>query len=252
MPLAPTDLAPLSQAEIPATIEHADASPWIRFRRLQHLGIVLAVSLAHPIVGSTYVLLGGTSSTSPLQQDYRLVAGLVSETTSLLLLWYVMSKQGKSWGDIGWKVRFTDIPRAIGLFMAALIVPVFVSTPVQYVYWAFSGHWLAPKSLHAILGFGISFLSIAFACVNPFFEELIVRGYAMSEVMGVGGSAGLAIVVSVAVQLSYHLYQGLAHAIALAAVFTILSIYYAQTRNIVPVVFAHLLLDVTAVLRGGF
>ncbi len=251
MPLTPTDLTPPSQAGVPATIGQP-ASPWTCVRRLQHLGIVLAVSLAHPIVGSTYVLLGGISSTSPMQQNYRLVAGLVSETTSLLLLWYVMSKQGKSWGDIGWRVRFSDIPRAIGLFMAALIVPVFVTTPVQYVYWSFSGHWLAPKSLHPILGFGISVLSIAFACVNPFFEELIVRGYTMSEIMRAGATSGVAIIVSVALQTSYHLYQGLAHAIALAAIFTIFSVYYAQTRNIVPVVLAHLLMDVTAVLRGAF
>jgi membrane protease YdiL (CAAX protease family) len=251
MPLTPTDLTPPSQAVISATINQP-ASRWTCVRRLQHLGIVLAVSLAHPIVGSTYVLLGGTSSTSPMQQDYRLIGGLVSETTSLLLLWYVMSKQGKSWGDIGWKVRFADVPGAIGLFIAALVVPAFVSTPAQYVYWALSGHSLAPKSLHPILGFGISFLSIAFACVNPFFEELIVRGYTMSEIMRAGATSGVAIIVSVAVQMSYHLYQGLAHAIALTAVFTIFSVYYAQTRNIVPVVLAHLLLDVTAVLRGAF
>lgn len=109
-----------------------------------------------------------------------------------------------------------------------------------------------PKSLDAIFGFGISFLSVAFSCVNPFFEELIVRGYTMSEIMGAGGSAWVAIMVSVALQMSYHLYQGLAHAIALTAVFTIFSIYYAQTRNIVPVVLAHLLLDVNALLSGAF
>jgi hypothetical protein len=65
--------------------------------------------------------------------------------------------------------------------------------PIQYFYRAYSGHFLAPNSLHSIFGFGISFLSIAFICLNPFFEEPIVRAYTMSEVMSLGGSRELAV-----------------------------------------------------------
>jgi len=61
-----------------------------------------------------------------------------------------------------------------------------------------------------------------------------------------------AIVISVAIQMSYHLYQGLAHAIVLTVVFAIFSIYYAQTRRIAPVVLAHLFMDVLALIRGVF
>ena len=107
-----------------------------------------------------------------------------------------------------------------------------------------------PKDLHPLFGFGVSLLSIAFTCVNPFFEELIVRGYTMSEIRSAGGGMGVAIVLSVGLQMSYHLYQGAAHAIGLAAIFTIFSIYYAQTGKIVPVVLAHLTLDSLALIRG--
>jgi len=224
-----------------------------RLWRLRHLGIVLLVSLSGPIFSSTYVVLGG--SPDPMQQNYRLAGALRTEITSLLLLWYVMGRQGKTWKDIGWEVGLADIPRGMGLFIVALIVPVFAAVPFQYVYRAYAGHFrhfLAPKSLHSLLGFGISLVSIAFVCLNPFFEELMVRGYTMSEIIGSGGTAWMAIVISVAIQMSYHLYQGLAHAIVLTVVFAIFSIYYAQTRRIAPVVLAHLFMDVLALIRGVF
>jgi membrane protease YdiL (CAAX protease family) len=164
----------------------------------------------------------------------------------------VLGRQEKKWKDIGWSIELADAPRALGLFIVALIVPVFASARVQYIYWAYSRHWLAPKSLQSMFGFGISFLSIAFVCLNPFFEKLIVRAYTMSEIMSVGGSAGIAIVVSVALQISYHLYQGVDHIIALTAVFTIFSIYYAQTRRIVPLILAHLFMNGIFLIRGGF
>jgi membrane protease YdiL (CAAX protease family) len=139
----------------------------------------------------------------------------------------------------------------MGLFIVALIVPVFAAVPFQHVYRAYAGHFLAPKSLHSLLGFGISLVSIAFVCLNPFFEELIVRGYTMSEIIGSGGTAWMAIVISVAIQMSYHLYQGLAHAIGRQ----LCSQYFrstAQTRRIAPVVLAHLFMDVIALIRGVF
>jgi len=252
MPVTSLDPAAVtpSQDATPSTV--AQSILGARLKRLQHLGIVLLVSLAGPIAGSIYVLLGGPSSAAPMQKSYRLVGALISETTSLLLLWYVMGRQAKTWKDIGWCIELADAPRALGLLITALIVPVFASAPVQYIYWAYSGHSLTPKSLHSMFGFGISFLSIAFVCLNPFFEELIVRGYTMSEIMSVGGGAGTAIIISVAVQMSYHLYQGFAHAIALTAVFTIFSIYYAQTRRIVPVILAHLFMDAMFLIRGAF
>jgi hypothetical protein len=70
--------------------------------------------------------------------------------------------------------------------------------------------------------------------------------------MDLGGSRGLAIGVSVAIQISYHLYQGAANVLVLIAVFTLFSIYYAQTRNIVPVIVAHLWMDLIPLFTGKF
>ena len=136
-----------------------------------------------------------------------------------------------------------------------LIVAVVATIPpaliFEYGYLAFSGHYLPAKDLRQLLGFGISAFSIAFVLVNPVFEELIVRAYTMSQVIELGGSRFLAIVISVALQVSYHLYQGLVRSIAVAATFTVFSIYFARTRRIMPVVVAHFCIDAFALLRGG-
>jgi membrane protease YdiL (CAAX protease family) len=83
------------------------------------------------------------------------------------------------------------------------------------------------------------------------FEELIVRGYLMSEIVDLGGSGVSAIFLSIAVQMSYHLYQGLANAIALTVVFAVYSIYFWKTRRIAPIIFAHLCMDAYALVSVG-
>jgi membrane protease YdiL (CAAX protease family) len=80
-------------------------------------------------------------------------------------------------------------------------------------------------------------------CVNPFFEELIVRAYTISELIDLGVNRAVATAISVIVQLSYHLYQGAANVVVLAVMFTIFSLYYSRTRRIVPVVLVHLGFD---------
>src|SRR5258705_1746869 len=99
---SPDNPAALAPVETPAW--------WTRFWQLRHLAIVLLVTLSGPIVGSSYVLLGGRVPTDPMQQSYRLVGALRGEATSLLLLWYVLGRQGKTWKDIGWKVGIADVP----------------------------------------------------------------------------------------------------------------------------------------------
>lgn len=139
----------------------------------------------------------------------------------------------------------------MGLFFGSMFAMYLIMLPVQIAYYSYSGHYLTQKSLHTLLGSGISVLSIALVCLNPFFEELIVRGYLMSEFFDLGANAAVAILTSIALQMSYHLYQGLARGIALTAGFAVFSIYFWRTRRIAPVVLAHLWIDAYVLLRGS-
>jgi membrane protease YdiL (CAAX protease family) len=217
--------------------------------RLQHLGLVLFVSLAMPITGSFYYLAGAAARTSSVEQEYSLWGLLVTESSSLAVLWYVMNRQGKTWKSIGWSFSRADLPRAVGLFLISTIASWAVYFPVQYIYHANSGRFLAQKSLNSVLGFGITTLSVLFVCLNPIFEELVVRAYTISELIDLGASRTVAVVISVALQVSYHLYQGAANVLLLASIFAVFSIYYARTRRIVPVILVHLTLDALTILR---
>jgi len=246
----------MAEIVLPTEVEVAQASsmvsPISRRRRLFALGVVLSVSLLHFVFASFYYLLGGTVPLDANQHGFRLVGALVAESTSLLVLWYVLSERGSGWRAIGWTPAWKDLPEGLGLFIVgylATIPPVLV---LQAAYRSYAGHYLHAKSLESMLGFGISLFSIAFVLLNPFFEELIVRAYTMSEVMDLGGSRLLAIVVSVSLQMSYHFYQGVLRSIAIAATFTVFSIYFAKTRRIAPIILAHLCFDALALVKGTF
>jgi hypothetical protein len=140
-PATPEETVLISSCEtaLPQASEHARGP--IFPQRLPHLGLVLWVSLSMPIAGSAYYLFGGTAPTVQMQQDYRLVGGVITQVTSLTALWYVMCRKGRGWKDIGWKLEFADIPRATGLLIAAVVTMYLPVIPIQYFYRAYSGHF---------------------------------------------------------------------------------------------------------------
>jgi len=100
----------------------------------------------------------------------------------------------------------------------------------------------------ALFGANVGVLPIFIVLLNPFFEELLVRAYLITEVESLFTSTSLAVMASVTLQTSYHLYQGVPNAISLSAGFLLFSLYFVRTRRILPIILAHLYLDVGAVL----
>jgi membrane protease YdiL (CAAX protease family) len=94
-----------------------------------------------------------------------------------------------------------------------------------------------------------SVVAIPFSLLNPFFEELVVRAYLMTEVIELTGSSTLAIALSVGVQFSYHLYYGWVGAISLSFLFLVFALYYVRSRLALPVIVAHGFFDVYALIR---
>jgi membrane protease YdiL (CAAX protease family) len=90
---------------------------------------------------------------------------------------------------------------------------------------------------------------IPFVLRNPFFEQLIVRAYLMSEVFALTGSRTRAILASVVVQSSYHLYYGWAGAISISFLFLAFALYYMRSRRALPVIVAHGLSDLYALFH---
>jgi uncharacterized protein len=83
---------------------------------------------------------------------------------------------------------------------------------------------------------------VAAALVNSLFEELIVVGYVMTAARK-QASVWTAINISVAIRLSYHLYQGIAGVLSILPMSYIFAYWYARQRSLFPLIVAHAILD---------
>ncbi|WP_171686452.1 CPBP family intramembrane glutamic endopeptidase [Paenibacillus planticolens] len=97
----------------------------------------------------------------------------------------------------------------------------------------------------------ISIFYLLFIIINPFFEELIVRAYTITETKYLFKKEEISVLISTLIQTSYHLYQGLIPALYAGIMFFIFSIYFVKSRRIVPVIIVHLFFDFMAMLDLG-
>jgi uncharacterized protein len=85
---------------------------------------------------------------------------------------------------------------------------------------------------------------LALSFVNGWFEEAFLVGYIVAGLRSHG--AAIAIGVSILVRLLYHLYQGPLGAVSVLAYGLVVTLFYWHTRALWPVMFAHMLADLTA------
>lgn len=211
------------------------------------LSLVVLLACGGPFLSSLSILVDGSNST-PHFSNLRWSAAIVQEISCLLLVRYILARRNLRFKDLGLRWSLGGV--VAGLLIAA----------VSYV--SYSLGYSLVHSLHVwIFGVGTasdarinlfsnpSAMALPFAFLNPFFEELIVRAYLMSELAELTGSRLLAVAVSVLIQSSYHLYYGWQGAIALSFQFLVFAIYYARTRKAAPIIIAHGFFDVYWLLR---
>lgn len=219
--------------------------------RAKHLrwfevSLILVISFGGSLINAIYILRFGPTA-APHSSNARWFAATVQEAACLLLLGYILRRRGLGFKDLGLRWSMRDF--GVGLLVAVVSV---VSYAMAYLLFN-SLHLVAfgPTGARSASVFfshpGAMF--ILFSLLNPFFEELIVRAYLMTELIELTGSTTLAVVLSVAVQSSYHLYYGWAGALALAFQFLIFSLYYARWRRALPIVVAHGFFDITSLIR---
>jgi membrane protease YdiL (CAAX protease family) len=236
----------------------ASAKPWTDWQ-LSVFEIVLICTIAFGagILSSGYYLLfpvhGGAGSESASYGIYKWLTSCVREASALGLLFYILKRQGKSFVNLGLSWKPKDIGWAIILIIAGYVASLAVYEAIYFTGLTTVSHKAATKYVGQILfAGGISVMTIWFQFLNPFFEELIVRAYLMTEVKRLTNSVTKAIIISTALQTSYHFYQGAPVAFAHAPTFLIFSIYYAKTNRIAPVILAHLYGDIVPTLLYFF
>jgi membrane protease YdiL (CAAX protease family) len=218
-----------------------------RRQRWFEVCLVLLVACGSYLLYSLYLLIQGPSA-APQNSSLRWAGGIVHEATALLLLGYVLSRRGRKFADLG--LRWSPRDVGVGLLVTGLSYAVYGlgHTLVQTIHHLMYGS-IATGPTGKDFFAHPSVFAIPFSLLNPFFEELIVRAYLMTEVMELTGSSTLAVALSVGVQFSYHLYYGWVGAISLSFLFLVLALYYVRSRRALPIIVAHGFFDLYALLR---
>jgi membrane protease YdiL (CAAX protease family) len=216
-------------------------------KRWFELYLVLWVACGAPLLNSLYLLTNGPG-TMPHISNARWIIGTLQEISALLLLGYVLSRRGLGFKDLGLRWSFRDA--GMGILVAALSIAAYMGGSIVI---QFAHRWLYGSFAHGPTAKDFfahpSLLAIPFFLLNPFFEELIVRAYFMTEISQLTGSSALAVILSVALQFSYHLYYGWTAAAALACGFMVFALYYARTRRALPIIVAHAVIDLYGLVR---
>jgi membrane protease YdiL (CAAX protease family) len=237
---APTPL-PLSEPTPPPP---APVALTDRQMRIIEMMLVCGIAFGVSILTSLHEVSGHVFG-NPSRSEFDWMINSLRQGFCLGLLWYVLRRRGKTFYDLGLSWSWSDVGWSLPLKLAG-------SAGFYAVFYVFYFTGLSSVDTtnatghvgYYLFGNDVAFMAILFQFVNPFFEELIVRAYLMTEVRQLTNSVAKAVLLSTALQTSYHFYQGVPFALAHGATFLILSIYYAKTNRIAPVILAHLYSDV--------
>jgi hypothetical protein len=179
------------------------------------------------------------------------VAAIIFELVVLFLLAGVLSRQGRSWQSVGLRFSWVELLHALGLFVGGYLAYYVVFVIAWYLSAAITGRPMAVQANNvSFLHDGNALLLLIYVLVNPWFEELIVRAYTMTELAAFGLPEGSIIFLSVLLQTGYHLYQGAAAALLASSLFFVFSLYFAYTRRASPIILAHLCFDLFGLLAA--
>jgi membrane protease YdiL (CAAX protease family) len=223
---------------------------WIRGLSFRgEFAIVLLAAFGLPLAKTISLLLtsewwlnGAPPFTNPL-----LLRTLIFEVVVGFLLWKVLTLRGWTGAKVGlslvrpWSREFLTTPLvALGLALA-----VYLSSAVLVI--AAIGLWpdlLSQAFTHrprAAPGLPIATV-LAVALINPVFEEVFVCGYVVSSLRDRVGVAK-AVNVSAGIRVAYHLYQGPMAVLGIMPFALILTIWFARTKRLAPLILAHALVD---------
>jgi membrane protease YdiL (CAAX protease family) len=212
--------------------------------RLSDLAVVLIITILPHLLVSTYVMMTGWSTDTFSAHGFNYFYGAFVDGTAILLLVYILHIRGRSLRDLGWTRGWLDLVFGLALAIGAYMFYAFLLGDIRMLFPRSSDQIVNAKNTE-FLDIGFSWSLLLLLLVNPFLEELIIRGYLMTELRAITGSKWWAIGASVLLQTSCHFYQGVGHAFLLGVIFLIFAIFYAETRRLTPVVIAHLFMDLS-------
>jgi hypothetical protein len=232
-------------AQVPEQTVAPVARPTASEARLRwfELTLVLLLTIGGSIASAIAILIYGPAVAPP--SNLRWIASGFHEVLGVVLLGYVLRRHGGRFRDIGLRWSWRDILAGAAVTVVSYLAYRSAGRGLWLLHYALFGTFPHAATARDLFGHG-SYVMLLQMLLNPFYEELVVRAYLMTEVIELTGSTTLAVLLSVVVQTSYHLYYGLWTALALGVQFLVFSLYFARWRRALPLVLAHGYFD----LRG--
>jgi uncharacterized protein len=202
--------------------------------------VVVTWAFGLPIFASIMALGVPSDSAAPVFTNAELLATIIFEVVQLgFLTWFLrirgwtLEKFGLafSWRGTAWGVGLLIFTYAV-MFGAQLIAQLIFNYDMQQAIAR------APK-IDPDLSMELVFMV---SVINGLFEELFVAGYIITSLTEKRGM-WVAINTSVVVRLLYHLYQGPIGIMTAVPMGLLYGYVYSRTRQLWPLVVAHMLMD---------
>jgi membrane protease YdiL (CAAX protease family) len=192
-------------------------------------------------VASIRALFGPlTGRAALLFDDHRVWTLLIYQLSVTPVIAYILWERGWKWPDFS--VRIT--PRGV-LQGLALAVGAFALSKAGFILTS-SVATASVSSAAAVIPAGPGIFAIGgllfAAIVKAIFEELLVVAYVVQSLRGRFGIA-LAVNMSIALRMSFHLYQGPGAFLSFAAFGLVFTLFYIRTGRLWPLIVAHALVE---------
>ena len=162
-------------------------------------------------------------------------------------------RRGWTPGDLRIRPGIVSSLQGIALIPLTLLANGLVVVTLLWIFFlcqhqqpSFPAYVLAsnPQISHIHVDLSWSVLIVAMF-LNAFLEEVVCTAYAFTQFASkLGPAPGLAL--TVLLRALCHIYQGPVHALGIAMVFLILTLWYWRTRNLWTLIFAHALIDLSS------
>ena len=222
------------------------AAPW-----LEIIAVVFVVIGQSSFVSSWQAWHGSSHNfVTMLMTDGRMLRTVTNEGPLLGVLFIYLHWRG--WRPTDLRIHFNWRSTGQGL----LLLPGMAIANWVVVGISFLAFYSLQTHYHSVLQFAaslsprlkfhnlhVSWLTIVPALIlNGFFEEITCMGYAFNQFAAKRGPL-FGLILTVLLRMSCHTYQGPIHALGIGAAFLVSGLVYWWTRNLWPLILAHILAD---------
>ena len=220
----------------------------------RELGLVLLLAFAPGALGLLVIALGPQGGA---EVEAQVLPSVVSIVFQLFLSWspvlvigFLLARNREGWPGIGLtRFRPGDLGMGLLLWVASFVLVLVLAQLFQYfgqreVDFLPEGLPLWFRAIQAVL----------LAVTAGVTEEIVVRGYAQTRLEQLRAPTAVILLLPTALWAVLHVYQGVGVAMTIFGLGLMYAWYFQRTRRLWPLILAHILFDMTQLVRilAGF